>query len=368
MVRPWATRRFPDTRNQGSNCLQLGANKLIISPKSTGPPRGGAIKSLTVLSGALLLASPSVFSQDRLRAQAVASNDSLTVAQGESAAETELMLSQFERSYVTTTDLRGKEPKLIFEGSVAPPLYVVSTGKNLAIVAVPKVVLRMFLERSVPVKTPSYMPRVTVYRFINPEQSVIQHAVASYVSLTVSHHSNGQAGPFRNPDGTVNHESGNFSTNFVEVAYVRGGPVAPGVEGQSRFSVEFHPPGWYDRESNVGYSHLRLHLSATSVETTKHNPSEKCSSWRCFRDVTFNYAITYLSGNVPPNFRGRGRFPLWIELSSVPAFSPDLSVFLNGYWGQDYYNTYFTQKLSTIRLGIQGRRGSDRSSVQPRGT
>ncbi len=301
-------------------------------------------------------------------AQESASSDSLKAKQSQESAETALMLSQFERSYVTTTDVRGKKPHLIFEGSIAPPFFLVSPSNNFAIVAIPKVVLRMYLERSVPVKTPSYMPRVTVYKFFHPEQSLIEKSVASYASLTVSHHSNGQADPFRNSDGTINHESGNFSTNFVEPAYVRGGPILPGVDGQARLSVEIHPPGWYDRESNAGYSHFRLHLSATTVEAANGNLSAKCFAGACVRDFTFNYAVTYLGGDVLPKFHGRGRFPLWIELSAAPTFTPDLSVFLNGYWGQDYYNTYFDQNLTTIRLGMQGRRRSDRSSVQPRGS
>ena len=303
-----------------------------------------------------------------VRAQAIASTDSITATQSEEAAETALMLSQFERSYVTTTDVRGKKPRLVFEGSIAPPFFLVSPRRNLAVEATPKVVLRMFLERSVPVKTPSYMPRVTVYRFFHPEQSLIKKSVASYASLTVSHHSNGQAGLFRNADGTINHESGNFSTNFVDAAYVRGGPILPGLDGQSRLSVEWHPPGWYDRASSVGYSHLRLHVSATTVETPNGNARARCLVGACFRDFTFNYAVTYLAGDVLPKFHGRGRFPVWIELSAAPTFTPDLSLFLNGYWGQDYYNTYYDQNLTTIRFGMQGRRRSDRSSVQPRGT
>jgi hypothetical protein len=326
------------------------------------------MKGLMALTCALFVANPMVATGGNVRAQAIESSDSVKARQSEEVAETALMLSQFERSYVTSTDVRGGRPHLIFEGSVAPPLYVVSPGKNLAIVATPKIVLRMFLERSVPVKTPSYMPRVTIYKFFHPEQSVIEKSVASYMSLTVSHHSNGQAGPFRNSDGTINHESGNFSTNFVDAAYVVGGPIFVGVEGQSRFSVEYHPPGWYDRDSNVGYSHLRLHFSATSIETLNGKRSAKCLVGACFRDFTFNYAITYLGGDVLTKFHGRGRFPLWIEFSSTPTFTPDLSLFLNGYWGQDYYNTYFDQNLTTIRFGIQGRRRSDRSSVQPRGT
>jgi hypothetical protein len=326
------------------------------------------MKGLTALITALLFANPIASTEGHAWAQAGTSSDSLKAIQSEEAAETALMLSQFERSYVTTTDIRAKQPHLVFEGSIAPPFFLVSPGKNLAIVAIPKVVLRMFLERSVPVKTPSYMPRMTIYKFFHPEQSVIEKSVASYASLTVSHHSNGQAGLFRNSDGTINHESGNFSTNFIDAAYVRGGPIFPRLDGQSRLSVEWHPPGWYDRASNDGYSHLRLHLSATSIETLNGNRSAKCFVGACFRDFTFNYAVTYLAGDVLPKFHGRGRFPIWIELSAAPTFTPDLSLFLNGYWGQDYYNTYYDQNLTTIRFGMQGRRRSDRSSVQPRGT
>jgi hypothetical protein len=326
------------------------------------------MKGLVAFVSAFFIANPIASGGGAVGAQAIEQSDSLKARQSEEAAETALMLSQFERSYVTTTDVRGKKPHLIFEGSVAPPFFLASPRQNLAIVAIPKVVLRMFLERSVPVKTPSYLPRLTVYKFFHPEQTLIQNAVASYASLTVSHHSNGQAGLFRNPDGSINHESGNFSTNFLEAAYVRGGPVFLGVDGQSRFSVEVHPPGWYDRASNLGYSHWRLHFGATSVETVDSNPSAKHADGRWFHDFTFNYAVTYLGGDVMPKFHGRGRFPLWIEMSSTPAFTPNLSFFLNGYWGQDYYNTYYDRQLTTIRFGIQGRRGSDRSSVQPRGS
>ena len=326
------------------------------------------MKSLTAVIGASLCINPIASASGHVWAQEGASSDSLKARQSQESAEIALMASQFERSYVTTTDIRGKRPQLVFEGSIAPPFFLVSPSKNFAIVAIPKVVLRMYMERSVPVKTPSYMPRVTVYKFFHPERSLIEKSVASYASLTVSHHSNGQAGPFRNSDGTINHESGNFSTNFVEPAYVRGGLIFPGVDGQARFSVEVHPPGWYDRESNAGYSHFRLHLSATSVEALNGNGDAKCFGGACVRGFTFNYAVTYLGGDVLPKFHGRGRFPLWIEFSAAPTFTPDLSVFVNGYWGQDYYNTYFDQNLTTIRLGMQGRRRSDRSSVQPRGS
>jgi hypothetical protein len=297
-------------------------------------------------------------------AQGIQSSDT---RQKQEDAESELMVSQFERSYVTTTDVRGAKPRLIFEGNIAPPFYLISPGRNVALVATPKVILRMFHENSVPVKTPSYMPRVTLYKFFHPEKALRLGTVATYASLTLSHHSNGQSGPFKNSDGSVNHETGNFSTNFVEAAFATGGSLLPRMYGQSRLAVEYHPNGWYDQESNHGYSHLRLHYSATSTEMVA-NDSARCSRGRCFRDVALSYSVTYLAGDVLPKFHGRGRFPLWVELSTTPTFTPDISLFLNAYWGQDYYNTYFDQNLTAIRFGIQARRGSDHLTAQRNGS
>jgi hypothetical protein len=99
------------------------------------------MKGLMALTCALFVANPMVATGGYVRAQAIESSDSVKARQSEEVAETALMLSQFERSYVTSTDVRGERPHLIFEGSVAPPLYVVSPGKNLAIVATPKIVL-----------------------------------------------------------------------------------------------------------------------------------------------------------------------------------------------------------------------------------
>ena len=116
------------------------------------------MKTLTALISASLCTSLIASTSAPAPAQDIVTSDSLKAKQIQESAETALMLSQFERSYVTTTDVRAKEPHLVFEGSIAPPFFVVSPRKSFALVAIPKVVLRMYLERSVPVKTPSYMP------------------------------------------------------------------------------------------------------------------------------------------------------------------------------------------------------------------
>jgi hypothetical protein len=201
------------------------------------------------------------------------------------------MVSQFERTYVTSTGLGGTGPGLIFEGNIAPPFFIVSPTYNVALVATPKVVLRMFNARSKPVKTPSYMPRATLYWFLHPE-SVAPGRGARYLSVTLSHHSNGQDGPVFNPDGTVNHESGSFSTNFVEFAYAGRLPLRMRRKLHARYSLEIHPPGWYDAASNVGYSHVRAHVGATAVQQVDTSSTANC--WRALAVGAFAASCTGL--------------------------------------------------------------------------
>jgi hypothetical protein len=79
-----------------------------------------------------------------------------------------------------------------------------------------KIPLRMYMEYSMPVKTPSFMPRLTYYfwfkRLNDPSDNLL------YFSIMLSHHSNAQKGNFYNDDGTLNVETGNFSTNYLEFA------------------------------------------------------------------------------------------------------------------------------------------------------
>jgi hypothetical protein len=77
----------------------------------------------------------------------------------------------------------------------------------------------------------------------------------------------------------------------------------------------------------------------------------------CVRSASLSATVTYLGGHVAPAFQGRGRFPLWMEASITPTFSPDIAVFVHGYWGQDYYNSYYERSLNVIRIGIQANRG-----------
>ena len=67
-------------------------------------------------------------------------------------------------SYITfPTDIGNIEP-LWFEGNVIPNFYL-RKSKNARLMGVltPQIIIRMYQEESYPVRTPSYMPQISVY-------------------------------------------------------------------------------------------------------------------------------------------------------------------------------------------------------------
>ena len=90
-------------------------------------------------------------------------------------------------SYVTfPTDIGNLEP-LIFEGNLNANFYV-RTSKKARLIGVltAQIIIRMYQEYSLPIKTPSYIPQLTMYYRLNPKPNI------NSVSLMgrFAHHSN----------------------------------------------------------------------------------------------------------------------------------------------------------------------------------
>lgn len=131
----------------------------------------------------------------------------------------EVIGANLEQGYIIPTAGLGNIDPLLFEAKVAP-YYALSLAEgNDALVFAFKTIVRMRYEEGFPVSTPSYMPRLIYYHYGEDPY----HNGHDYYYVMVSHHSNGQKGPFYNPDGTVNVTDGEFSTNFIEM-----GPTATG--------------------------------------------------------------------------------------------------------------------------------------------
>jgi hypothetical protein len=249
--------------------------------------------------------------------------------------------ANLEPSYVAyPIGLHGLPP-LIFESSIAPHFFVNTNDWPFAFVLTPKIVVRMFNEESSPVRSPSFMPRVAFYAWF---QNRLRGTPTFYGSVTLSHHSNGQAGPFLNEDGSINHEDGSFSTNYFEFALYATGFTGEFL-GWSSVALQWHPGFNQDPELKGRYGLLRLLLATTIVA-----------------DLPLHGQINLKVGIILDDFmqvsktqalRELERFPVGLAYSmTVPGI--DLGLYLGYYLGHDYYNIYFDKVIHTIEIGISG--------------
>lgn len=251
-------------------------------------------------------------------------------------------------SYITfPTDIGNLEP-LMFEANINPN-FVIRQQKNSKLMAVltPQISLRMYNEYSYPVKTPSYIPQLSLYYLLG-ENNDLKHLT---VFGRLAHHSNGQDGSFYHEDGSINLDTGNFSTNFFELGAIR---TSYNSELQAvRFyksSLEVHPKKWmYDKL--VGqYSGLRWNNSFIAYKLP--------GDYKVFKKIrkakfSAKFEGTWMLDNINDwstfDFnRFNGAFTFYYH----PNFFEDIGLFIQLYHGQDYYNIYFKHRLTIIRFGI----------------
>ena len=270
----------------------------------------------------------------------------LTGGQAQTTADTlpRLYLSQIAHinqsdSYITfPTDIGNLEP-LMFEANLNPNFVVRKRADSrLMMVLTPQITIRMFNEESYPVKTPSYIPQLSMYYLFGyPE-------LAHHTTLfgRIAHHSNGQDGDFYNNDGSINF----LEIGFIDTSY---GSQVNAVKF-FKSSLEIHPKSWMLDELQGQYSGLRWHNSffayklpldrgffsrkrkanfSVKVETTWM--FDEINDWKTFDTNRFSGAFTFYYH---------------------PKFLEDIGLFVKFYHGLDYYNIYFEHQLDIIRFGL----------------
>lgn len=242
----------------------------------------------------------------------------------------ESLRNHLERSYITFTGGLGNGPAVWFEGNIAPPFVVIDQNR-WGLVLTPKVILRMMRTNSAPVRTPSYMPRLSGYYRLSS-----QGDSSSYLFATISHHSNGQDGDFFNPDGTINDRDGSFSTNFLEIGFQRVLPDDEGI-GHSRLSVEYHPPPLMDEHLRPLYSKFRVHVGG---------------SYSFADRTTGAIDVTYLADPTPYTRKIQDRFQVGVNTTITQPWLSEIAFLVNAYYGQDYYNMQFQRRVTMLRFGI----------------
>lgn len=286
-------------------------------------------------------------------------------AQNDQQRFSRYILANSEVGYITFLDGIGNLEPLWFEAKMVPNYLIrIREDSRTGAVLTPKVIIRMYREDSEPVSTPSYMPQITLYhqmKNFNPLKSNI-----FYLFGRVVHHSNGQDGDFYNDDGSINTRDGTFSTNYIEVGFffAKLFSLHPNATEFFRSSIEYHPKDMQDKVLNDKYGNIRWHNDIKIFKFTKETfnsifsgngnmqgSSENQKARPYFRAVI---NTTFIFGEMEDvdvlDFSKR--FGGSITLSYNPKYLEDVRLFVQYYYGQDYYNIHFENTLSELRIGL----------------
>ena len=250
-------------------------------------------------------------------------------------------------SYFTILGGLGNIDPLWFEANFVPNFYIrKSKNSRLMAVLTPQIILRMFQEESFPVRTPSYIPQLTVYYALDGDPPY------SHLNFfgRFAHHSNGQEGESFLENGNINHLTGNFSTNYMEFGFIK-------TNYNQRFkamqfyssSIEYHPPGFPAAELKGLFSTLRWHSSFSVFKLNR----ESYANTKRKALFSIKGKTSILFGDVSNwNTFDKKRLELSLTVSYYPTGLEDVGLFVSFFRGRDYYNIYVDRQLPLISFGI----------------
>lgn len=249
-------------------------------------------------------------------------------------------------SYVTITGGLGSIEKLIFEGNLIPN-FIIRENENSKLVGVftPQIILRMYQENSLPVRTPSYMPHLTVY------YQIWQNNSSDYITLfgRLAHHSNGQEGDFFIEDLIINRLHGSFSTNYFEAGIIGTSKnLLKNKAFMINSSFQYYPDSFCESKLLGIYSQYRM---INQLIVFQHPEENNNKSY--FSKFSINAEFNFLFGKYRdvPTF-SFDRIQAKLTLFYHPSFFQDIGFFIQLYHGEDYYNIYFTEIRDMIRIGL----------------
>jgi hypothetical protein len=262
-----------------------------------------------------------------------------------------MIRTNHEESYITFSQGIGNVEPLIFEALAAPHFLIrTKTQGKWGATLSPMILIRMFAEESFPVKSPSYMPQITFYRQLDylPREKV------SYLFFKLAHHSNGQQADFFNEDGSLNKLNGDFATNFIELgAFFNKKFIQTDHSGEYfKTSFEYHI-NYHRSEELAGiYSFFRWHNDFRLFHIPNNRELNKLNTNPKFQTTL---KTTWLFGDInnASSFNLKERLNVSLTLNYHPDVLKDISLFIDLYSGEDYYNMQFDRRIQVLRFGIQ---------------
>ncbi len=250
-------------------------------------------------------------------------------------------------SYITfPADIGNIEP-LWFEANLSPGFYIrKSRNSRLIGVLTPQIIIRMYQERSFPIRTPSYIPQITAYYLMSADND--KNALSIFGKI--AHHSNGQDGDFYLENGKTNLLSGDFATNYFEAGIIKTSFISRFDAYQFlKTSLEVHPRTWSVGPLAGRYSTVRWHNTILFFKL----PVTENKNIRQKAQVSLKAETTWMFGRVKgwDDFSSK-RLNIKLTVYYHPTFLEDIGLFAQIYHGMDYYNIYFNHQLKVIRFGL----------------
>jgi hypothetical protein len=248
--------------------------------------------------------------------------------------------------------------KTLLVSDLAANFLLVSSSKiPVFFVANFRVNLRLFAAYGSPVKSPSYMPGGTLYFRLNSNSYNPQ-----FFSVSYTHHSNGIEGPTLNPNGTINTDSGKFTTNFYTFTYHIGTQTTKGnlmVNQYDALGLELH-----SALLGLGYAHalkgiygfVRVNGSwiyniskATNDPIDEQRKKDFVNWQRLQLDFTYiadkydNYNAVDLKKRLNVSLKYYYQFPFMQNVAFLVGA---------GYRGQDDLNIFFQDSYPYVMAGV----------------
>ena len=241
----------------------------------------------------------------------------------------------------------------LLTADIIPNLVLLSSDHSrFFFVVTPRIQLRLLSQYHSPVKSPSYMPGGSLYTRLNNDDT---HP--KFLSLSYSHHSNGQEGPTLDTAGNFNLDNGKFTTNFYTLNYYFGNRHISDVAAtiQSAYiGLEIHSGLFntgYSRQLAGKYGFVRTNGSwFYDLMSDRHDHSDHYLNHHRVR-IDFSYIwdrlYDYPIGDL------RKRLNVSVKYYYQFGFMENVALTVGGgYRGQDPYNIYFQSNYPFIAVGI----------------
>ena len=270
--------------------------------------------------------------------------------------------SNREQSYVTVGSGIGNLEPLILEAKFSPSYFFTRNKRLWAVMINPQVQIRMLNQKSLPIRNPSYRVYGTFYQELKFWKESFLGRIFYENALwhgSFAHHSNGQAGDFFANDSTgeVNFESGDFSTDYLELGF---STYRVREIGKNYFSIrkfkanfEYHPLAWYSDDLKDLYGSYRLFAEMGVVGPQKNLKRVKLMRWlqRSSLEVKLGWIFGEMNGASPVDVSARLIIDAYYKY--YPVWFDEIAFFIRFYRGQDYYNVQFANnELTNLSFGI----------------